>query len=133
MQTIEALARWGGIGGMGPVFVGSAATVADILQEWVDVTGVDGFNLAYAVAPETFEDVVNHLVPELQRRGAYPREYAPGTLREKLFGAGARLPDEHPAARFRDIDRVKREFAARGGEPITVQTPGDTVSAVPHE
>ncbi|WP_187513528.1 LLM class flavin-dependent oxidoreductase, partial [Pantoea eucalypti] len=38
--TIEALATWGGIGGMGPVFVGSAATVADILQEWVAATDV---------------------------------------------------------------------------------------------
>ena len=51
--TIDELAAWGGIGGMGPVFVGSAATVADILQTWVEETGVDGFNLAYAVAHET--------------------------------------------------------------------------------
>ncbi|WP_321947378.1 LLM class flavin-dependent oxidoreductase [Paraburkholderia sp. J10-1] len=131
--TIESLARWGGIGGMGPVFVGSAATVADILQEWVEATGVDGFNLAYAVAHETFEDIVNLLVPELQRRGVYPRDYAPGTLREKLFGAGARLPDEHPAARFRDIERVKRELAARASETGTVQTPEDAVAALPHE
>lgn len=114
--TIEALARWGGIGGTGPVFVGSAATVADILQQWVEATGVDGFNLAYAVAHETFEDIVEYLVPELQRRGVYARDYAPGTLREKLFGDGARLPDSHPAARFRDIERVKREAGERAGE-----------------
>ncbi|MEK6297387.1 MAG: 5,10-methylene tetrahydromethanopterin reductase, partial [Paraburkholderia tropica] len=109
--TIEELARWGGVGGLGPVFVGSPATVADILQQWVEATDVDGFNLAYAVAHETFEDVVEHLVPELQRRGVYPRAYAPGTLREKLFGAQARLPDDHPAAQYRDIERVKREAA----------------------
>ncbi|GAB2888843.1 LLM class flavin-dependent oxidoreductase [Paraburkholderia jirisanensis] len=111
--TIEELARWGGIGGMGPVFVGSAATVADILQQWVEATGVDGFNLAYAVAHETFEDVVNYLVPELQRRGAYPTAYRAGTLREKLFGGGARLPDNHPAAQYRDIESVKRAAAQR--------------------
>ena len=110
--TIEELATWGGIGGMGPVFVGSAATVADILQQWVEATGVDGFNLAYAIAHETFEDVVHYLVPELQKRGVYPKAYAPGTLREKLFGEGARLPPSHPAARFRDIERVKREAAS---------------------
>lgn len=110
--TIEEIARWGGIGGLGPVIVGSPTTVADILQEWVEETDVDGFNLAYAVTPETFEDVVNLLVPELQRRGAYPTEYRPGTLREKLFGDGAHLPDNHPAARFRDIEKVKREAAA---------------------
>ena len=107
--TIEELAIWGGVGGMGPVFVGSPSTVADILQQWVEATGVDGFNLAYAIAHETFEDVVHYLVPELQRRGVYPTAYAPGTLREKLFGGGARLPETHPANRFRDIERVKRE------------------------
>ncbi len=87
--TIEELAQWGGVGGLGPVFVGSPETVANILQEWVEETDVDGFNLAYAVTPESFEDIVNHLVPELQKRGAYPTAYRPGTLREKLFGDGS--------------------------------------------
>ncbi len=59
--------------------------------------------------------MVNHLVPELQRRGVYPTAYKPGTLREKLFGADALLPANHPAARFRDIERVKREDAAQDG------------------
>ena len=108
--TVEELAKFGGIGGMGPVVVGSAQTVADILQDWVAETDVDGFNLAYAVTPETFEDVVEHLVPELQKRGAYPRDYAPGTLREKLFREGPYLPATHPAARYRDIERVKGDL-----------------------
>ena len=80
-------------------------------------TDVDGYNLAYAVTHETFEDVVEYLVPELQRRGAYPTAYREGTLREKLFGGGAYLPESHPAHRYRDIERVKREEAlasARG-------------------
>ena len=113
--TVNDLALWGGIGGVGQVFVGSPTTVADILQEWVEETDIDGFNLAYAVTPETFEGVVELLVPELQRRGAYPREYRPGTLREKLFGEGPYLPHEHPGARFRDIEALKRvENAAHG-------------------
>ncbi len=107
--TIEELAIWGGIGGLGPVFVGSPSTVADILQQWVEETDVDGFNLAYAVAHETFADIVEHLIPELQRRGVYPRSYKPGTLREKLFGQGPLLPANHPAARYRDIEKLKRE------------------------
>ena len=41
------------------------------------------------------------LVPELQRRGRYKQAYAPGTLREKLFGAGPRLAPPHPAAGYR--------------------------------
>jgi hypothetical protein len=39
------------------------------------------------------------VVPELQTRGVMKRAYAPGTLREKLFGGAARLPASHPAAR----------------------------------
>jgi hypothetical protein len=87
----------------------SPTTVADALQQWVEETDIDGFNLAYAVAHETFEDIVNHLVPELQRRGAYPTEYRPGTLREKLFGKGPYLPGDHPGAAYRDIAAVKRQ------------------------
>jgi FMN-dependent oxidoreductase (nitrilotriacetate monooxygenase family) len=111
--TVEELARWGGIGGLGPVFVGSPSTLADILQEWVDETDVDGFNLAYAVTPESFETVVDLLVPELQRRGVYPTAYRPGTLREKLFGEGPYLPANHPANAYRDIEAVKRHEAAQ--------------------
>jgi alkanesulfonate monooxygenase len=110
--TVEDVIQWGGIGGAGPVFVGSAQTVADTIQEWVAETDIDGFNIAYAVSHETWEDVIRYLVPELQRRGVYPTAYKDGTtLREKLFGR-ARLPENHPAARYRDIEKVKREEAA---------------------
>lgn len=121
--TIEELAQFGGIGGLGPVFVGSPSTIADILQSWVKETDVDGFNLAYAVTPETFESIVGYLVPELQRRGVYPTAYKPGTLREKLFGEGPRLAAPHPAARYRDIEAVKRDEATARGSlavPLTV-------------
>jgi FMN-dependent oxidoreductase (nitrilotriacetate monooxygenase family) len=107
--TVRELAEWIGIGGLGPVFVGGPSTVADLMQEWVAETDVDGFNLAYAVTPETFEDIVMYLVPELQRRGVYKKAYASGTLREKLFGAGARLPDSHPAARYRHLGNIAHD------------------------
>jgi len=100
--TVADVAEHVGIGGISPVLVGSAATVADALEDWVEKTGVDGFNLAFAVRPESMEAVVDLLVPELQRRGRYPRAYAPGTLREKLFSQGTpRLQAPHPAAAFR--------------------------------
>ncbi|NKY88970.1 LLM class flavin-dependent oxidoreductase [Nocardia veterana] len=99
--TVRDIAAWAGIGGMGPVFVGSGTTVADRLQEWVEETDIDGYNLAYAITPGTFEDIVEHVVPVLTERGAYPREYVPGTLRNALFGAGDRLPDDHRGARYR--------------------------------
>ncbi|MBO9550422.1 LLM class flavin-dependent oxidoreductase [Pseudomonas sp.] len=99
--TTAEIADYCAIGGDGPVLVGSARTVADQLQEWVDETGVDGFNLASVVAPETFEAVVDLLVPELQARGLFKRAYEPGTLRNKLFGRGDRLAGTHPAAVLR--------------------------------
>lgn len=95
--TPREIADYARIGGDGPVIVGSAASVADALESIVEETGVSGFNLAGAVQPETLEGVVEHLVPELQRRGRFKREYAPGTLREKLGGAGARPAGDHPA------------------------------------
>jgi hypothetical protein len=88
---------------------------------------VDGFNLAYAIAHETFEDVVHYLVPELQRRGVYPSAYRPGTLREKLFGGAALLPDEHPAARFRDIERVKREASVQHAKATSTPPEVETI------
>ena len=99
--ALALLSGWTGIGGFGPLVVGSAQTVADELQSWVEETDVDGFNLAYAVTHETFRDVVELLVPELQKRGVFKQEYREGTLREKLFGAGPRLAAPHPGASYR--------------------------------
>jgi hypothetical protein len=68
------------------------------------------YRIAYALMPETFTDVVDLLVPELQRRGRYKVDYQPGTLREKLFGFGrARLGEQHPAARYRRVVRSDAE------------------------
>lgn len=99
--TVREIADYCGLGGDGPLIVGSASTVADALQAWVEETDVDGFNLSYVVSHETFIDVVELLVPELQRRGVFKTEYAEGTLREKLFGRGPGLSDTHAGARYR--------------------------------
>jgi FMN-dependent oxidoreductase (nitrilotriacetate monooxygenase family) len=99
--TVREVANWVGIGGLGPLVVGSPGQVADAMQGWIDETDVDGFNLAYAVTHESFRDFVDLVVPELQRRGVYKKEYRPGTLREKLFVRGAHLPEEHQGASFR--------------------------------
>jgi long-chain alkane monooxygenase len=95
--TVREVAEHVSIGGIGPIVVGSPATVADQLESWIDDTDLDGFNLAFVVRPETFVDVVDMLVPELQRRGRYKTAYRKGALREKLFG-NPRLSGEHPAA-----------------------------------
>ncbi|MDB9694292.1 LLM class flavin-dependent oxidoreductase [Acinetobacter nosocomialis] len=105
--TIEEVANWNSLGGNGPVLVGSAETVSDALQQWVEDTDVDGFNLAYILAHQTFTDVVEFIVPELQKRGVYQNSYAQGTLREKLFGAGPYLPENHRGAKYRNLKELK--------------------------
>ncbi|WP_336939896.1 LLM class flavin-dependent oxidoreductase [Acinetobacter pittii] len=105
--TIEEIANWNSLGGNGPVLVGSAETVSDALQQWVEDTDVDGFNLAYILAHQTFADVVEFIVPELQKRGVYQTSYAQGTLREKLFGAGPYLPENHRGAKYRNLKELR--------------------------
>lgn len=99
--TVGEAARFIGLGGRGPVITGDAKQVASELESWVDETGIDGFNLTFALAHETVRDVVTHVVPELQRRGRYRSEYPQGTLRSKLFRQGARLPANHAGRRVR--------------------------------
>jgi len=99
--TVRDIGRHSAIGGLGPTLVGSGEEVADELQAWVADTDVDGFNLAYAITPGTFEDVVEFVIPVLRERGVYPDEYLPGTLRHKLFGHGDRLPADHRGATYR--------------------------------
>ncbi|QWB27333.1 MULTISPECIES: LLM class flavin-dependent oxidoreductase [Streptomyces] len=74
--------------------------IADELERWRDA-GVDGINLAYVTSPGTFTDFADQLAPVLQKRGLLKTAYEEGTLRQKLFGRGDRLPASHPAARHR--------------------------------
>ena len=83
----------------GRFLVGTPEQVADDLGEWFDA-GVDGFNLTYNTTPGTFVDFIDGVVPVLQQRELMQREYAPGSLREKVFGH-ANLHDSHPGRRFR--------------------------------
>src|SRR5262249_51399984 len=100
--TVREVAQHVGIGGIGPVVVGTPEKVADEIEAWFEATDVDGVNMPFAVSPGDFEDIADGLGPELARRGRYKKAYAPGTLREKLFGQGrARLNAVHPAARYR--------------------------------
>lgn len=103
--TKRTLAEHIGIGGNGPVLVGTPQRVADLLEQWVEIADVDGFNLAYAVFPGSFQDIATLLIPELQRRGLFWHNYAVpgGTYRENFYGVkGSRCaPDSHVAASYR--------------------------------
>jgi FMN-dependent oxidoreductase (nitrilotriacetate monooxygenase family) len=89
------------LGSRQPPIVGSPAQVADTLQAWMVEADLDGFNLSRTVMPEGLESFIDLVIPILQERGLYKTAYAPGTLREKLLGAGPRLPAGHAAAAYR--------------------------------
>ncbi len=81
--TVRQLAqRLGGYGGH--AFVGTPATIADQMEEWLVTRGSDGFNVMFPFLPAGLEDFVDRVVPELQRRGLFRSEYEGKTLRENL-------------------------------------------------
>ncbi|KAJ6788793.1 hypothetical protein PWT90_07608 [Aphanocladium album] len=102
--TKHTVAEHVSLGGNGPLFVGTPAQVADSLEIWVQEADVDGFNLAYAVFPQTFQDIIELLLPELRRRGLFWEDYAVpgGTYRENFYKTpGQSHPrSDHIASKF---------------------------------
>ena len=74
--------RLGGYGGL--AFVGTPVSIADEMEEWLLSEGSDGFNVMFPYLPGGLEDFVDGVVPELQRRGLFRRDYEGRTLRENL-------------------------------------------------
>ena len=90
--TVRQLAqRVGGHAGL--TMAGTPAEIADEMQEWLEGEACDGFNVMFPYVPAGLDDFVDLVVPELQRRGIFRREYEGKTLRENLG-----LP--RPANRF---------------------------------
>jgi FMN-dependent oxidoreductase (nitrilotriacetate monooxygenase family) len=71
-----------------PVFTGSPTQVVDQMEEWFG-SACDGFVLAASHMPGSYEDFASYVVPELQRRGLFQREYQGTTLRQNLGLASA--------------------------------------------
>jgi len=95
--TVRQLAqRLGGYAGLS--FVGTPQTIADGMEEWLATEASDGFNVMFPYLPEGLDDFVDRVVPELQRRGIFRREYEGTTLRDHL---GLRRPSNRffPEAR----------------------------------
>lgn len=92
-MTVRQLAQYVG-GAFGTLeMIGTPATIADQMEEWLKTEGSDGFNIMFPYLPEGLDDFVDRVVPELQRRGIFRTEYEGKTLRENLG-----LP--RPANRF---------------------------------
>ena len=81
--TVRQLAqRVGGYGGL--TMAGTPAMIADQMEAWLMGEACDGFNVMFPFLPAGLEDFVDKVVPELQRRGLFRREYEGTTLRENL-------------------------------------------------
>ncbi|GGF10741.1 monooxygenase [Subtercola lobariae] len=81
---------------------GTPKVVVDEIERWLAEENIDGINLRQYHSFETLRDFVELVVPELRRRGLVSTSRPAGeTLRERLFGAGPRLPGRHLAARYR--------------------------------
>jgi alkanesulfonate monooxygenase len=81
--TVRQLAqRLGGHSGL--AMIGTPQTIADQMQEWLETRGSDGFTVQFPYLPGGLDDFVDRVVPELQRRGIFRREYEGKTLRENL-------------------------------------------------
>jgi alkanesulfonate monooxygenase len=81
--TVRQLAqRLGGYAGL--AFIGTPETIADEMEEWLETRGSDGFNVMFPYLPGGLDDFVDRVVPELQRRGLFRKEYEGTTLRDHL-------------------------------------------------
>jgi FMN-dependent oxidoreductase (nitrilotriacetate monooxygenase family) len=81
--TVRQLAQIaGGYGGLS--MVGTPATIADQMEEWLYSDACDGFNIMFPYVPGGLDEFVDRVVPELQRRSLFRREYEGRTLRENL-------------------------------------------------
>lgn len=90
--TVRQLAqRYGGYAGL--AFIGMPETISDEMETWLIEQAADGFTCVFPFLPQGLDDVTEKLLPELQRRGLFRRDYEGSTLREHLS-----LP--RPANRF---------------------------------
>ncbi|MBD8004621.1 LLM class flavin-dependent oxidoreductase [Bacillus norwichensis] len=98
--TINEIAEFVGLGGIGPVVVGTPEVIADEMERWLNEANVDGFNITYAVMPGSFEDFAELVIPVLEERGLLRESGTNKTLRDNLFGSGDQLADHHPGKQF---------------------------------
>ena len=73
-----------GRGVLVPQIAGTAAEIADYMQAIVEAEASDGFVISPAFLPDSFEEFVDHVVPELQRRALFRTAYASRRLRDHL-------------------------------------------------
>ncbi len=81
--TVRELAKRAARSGIGEM-IGTAGEVADQMEEWLVTEACDGFMMVFHTAPAGYDDFINMVVPELQRRGIFRTKYEGKTLREHI-------------------------------------------------
>lgn len=84
--SVNDFIKWSGRGTLRelPLFIGTPIQVADQMESWFQAEACDGFVLAATHMPGAYQDFVNLVVPELQRRGLFRQDYTEGTLRDNF-------------------------------------------------
>ncbi len=90
--SVREIGRWYGARTEGNM-IGSATTIADNMENWMESGAADGFMVQATHLPGAFEDFARDVVPELQRRGLHRTEYAGATTRE-IMGLARPARDE---------------------------------------
>ncbi|CCH46625.1 putative secreted protein [Wickerhamomyces ciferrii] len=94
-------------------FVGTASEIADEFERWVEEYDIDGFNFWPNSFPDDLKSIVDLLIPELQARGIFHKDYTSTTLRENVNETKGKtfLGRDHPAYKLRwQADKTKEEF-----------------------
>lgn len=82
--SIRRLAQQASVGRGAMMLAGTPAQIADRMQHWFEGGAADGFVVSHPFLPTGLDEFVDHVIPELQRRGLFRREYATATLRDHL-------------------------------------------------
>ena len=108
---------------------GTPEQIVDELAQWQDA-GIDGVNVINATLPGSYVEFIDHVIPELRRRGmarstAELQADSGTTLRARFTGAD-RLPDTHPAAQYRS---AFGHYSAAATERSKAEVLGETVTS----
>jgi len=82
--TVRDFIHFSGRGRVHNAIVGGPREISDRLEQWFVERACDGFVISATHVPGAYEDFVRFVVPELQRRGLFRKDYVGKTLRENL-------------------------------------------------
>lgn len=124
----EFLAGFGDISRHPLFVVGTPEQAADAIESWLDDLDLDGINLLQYHTYDTAKDFIELVVPVLRERGRLRTTYDEReSLRDRIFGRGDRLPENHFATRYRGGNHLPNRVGI-SDPPPEPQTPEPQIS-----